>query len=56
MMQQEPPWLMLRFQSNSIFKTHRGAMQRENMNMDKKYRLVRWKIITKKFMTTRHRL
>jgi hypothetical protein len=37
MMQQEPSWLMIRFQNNFIFKIYRGAMQRKNMSMDKKY-------------------
>jgi hypothetical protein len=57
MMQQEPSWLMVRFQSNCIFKIYKGAMQRKNMNMDKKiYRRVPWKIVINKFMTTRYRL
>jgi hypothetical protein len=30
MMQQEPPWLGVRFQSNFIFKIYRGVMQRKN--------------------------
>ena len=35
MIQQEPPWLMVRFQSNCIFKIYRDPMQRKNMNIDK---------------------
>jgi hypothetical protein len=39
-MQQDPPWLMVRFQSKCISQIYRGAMQRENMDMDKRNILV----------------
>jgi hypothetical protein len=43
MMQQEPPWLMVRFQSNCIFKIYEGTMQRKYEYDRKIYRLVPWK-------------
>jgi ribosomal protein S24E len=39
-MQQEPPWLMARFQSNCIFKIYRDPMQRKKYEYE--YDLVRY--------------